>query len=188
MNSHIKIVTVDATNVAQHGFFCYWVLLVWVALAFSGCTPPVGGEFTIYLLAEDLPPAEWSQADLNSLALQEQPVIATADIVAYARETHEIELTAAAYERVQGHYTLPVDTDGMAFVVRVGDDRIYAGAFWTPASSLSFEGITIMQPWEEDRRVIHIGLGYPTPEAFRGIDPRADPRIMQALEQAGRLK
>ena len=166
----------------------YWVLLVVMALAFGGCAPPQTGEFAIYLLAEDLPPAEWSQADLNSLALQEQPIIATADIVAYARDTHEIELTAAAYQRVQGHYTLPVDTDGMAFVVRVGDDRIYAGAFWTPASSLIFEGITIMQPWDEDRRVIHIGLGYPTPEAFRGVDPRADPRIMQALEQAGKLK
>ena len=166
----------------------YGVLLLTVALACGGCAAPKTGEFAIYLLAEDLPPAEWSQAGLNSLALQEQPLIATADIVAYARDTHEIELTAAAYARVQGRYTLPVDTDGMAFVVRVGDDRIYAGAFWTPLSSLSFEGVVIMQPWEEDRRVIHIGLGYPTPQAFRGVDPRADPRIMQALEQAGKLK
>jgi len=166
----------------------YWVLLVTVALAFGGCVAPQTGEFAIYLLAEDLPPAEWLQADLNSLALQEQPIIATDDIVAYARETHEIELTAAAYGRVQELYTLPVDTDGMAFVVCVGEERIYAGAFWTPLSSLSFEGITIMQPWEEDRHVIQIGLGYPSPEFFRGTDPRADLRIIQALEQAGKLK
>ena len=166
----------------------YGVLLLTVALACGGCAAPKTGEFAIYLLAEDLPLAEWSPADLNSLALQEQPVIASDDIVAYARETHEIKLTAAAYERVQGLYTLPVDTDGRAFVVRVGEDRIYAGAFWTPASSLSFEGITIMQPWEEDRHVIHIGLGYPTPEAFRGADPRADSRVLQALEQAGKLR
>ena len=166
----------------------YWVLLVVMALALSGCAPPKAVGFAIYLLAEDVRTADVPWDDLSSLELEEQPVIATDDIVAYAKETHEIELTAAAYERVQGPYTLRVDVDGMPFVVRVGDDRIYAGAFWTLASSLIFEGVIIMQPFETDKRVIRISLGYPTPEVFRGIDPRADPRIMQALDRAGKLK
>jgi len=165
----------------------YWVLLVMMALALSSCAPPKAGGFAIYLLAEDVRTADVPWDDLSSLELEEQPIIATDDIVAYAKETHEIELTAAAYERVQGLHTLPVDVDGLPFVVRVGDDRIYAGAFWTLASSLIFEGVIIMQPFETDKRIIRISLGYPTPEAFRGVDPRADPRILQALEQVGKL-
>ena len=166
----------------------YWVLLVVMALALSGCAPPKAGGFAIYLLAEDVRTADIPWDDLSNLELEEQPIIATDDIVAYAKEMHEIELTAAAYERVQGLYTLRVDVDGMPFVVCVGDDRIYAGAFWTMASSLIFEGVIIVQPFETDKRVIRISLGYPTPEAFRGADPRSDPRIMQALEQVGKLK
>ena len=166
----------------------YWVLLVVMALALSGCAPPVAGGFAIYLLAEDVRTADVPWDDWSSLEREEQPIIATDDIVAYAKETHEIELTAAAHERVQGLYTLAVDTGGLPFVVCVGDDRIYAGAFWTPLSSLIFDGVIIMEPFETDKRVIRISLGYPTPEAFRGVDPRADPRIMQALDRAGKLE
>ena len=172
----------------QVGGIRYWVLLVVMALASSGCAPPKAGGFAISLPAEDVRTADVPWDDLSSLELEKQPIISTDDIVAYTKETHEIELTAAAYERVQGLYTLRVDVDGMPFVVCVGDDRIYAGAFWTPASSLIFEGVIIMQPFETDKHVIHIGLGYPTPEAFRGADPRSDPRVMQALDRTGKLK
>ncbi len=151
-------------------------------------TTTPAGEFSIHLLAQDIPPAEMSKVDLNSLRLQEQPIISIHDIMAYSKETHEIELTAPAYERIQQLFSLPVDVDGMPFVVCVGRDPVYAGAFWTPVSSLSFDGVVILQPFEANKHTITISLGYPTPEAFRGTDPRSNRRVLQALELAGKLK
>jgi len=156
--------------------------------AFSGCTSSTTGEFSIRLLALDIPPAEMSKVDLDSLRLQEQPIISIDDIMAYSKETHEIELTAPAYERIQQLFSLPVDVDGIPFVVCVGRDPVYAGAFWTPASSLSFDGVVIMQPFEANKHTIRITLAYPTPEAFSGTDPRSNPKVLQALELAGKLK
>jgi hypothetical protein len=69
----------------------------------------------------------------------------------------------------------------------VGRDPIYLGAFWPLYSSLSFDGVVIPVPLM-DEPVIQITLGYPSPSFFAGEDPRSDPRILQALAQAGRLK
>ena len=83
---------------------------------------------------------------------------------------------------------MPVKVDGIPFVVCVGEQPIYAGAFWTPLSSLSFDGVVIMQPFDTDGTTIRIVLGYPGQDAFTGSDPRADDRVMKALEAAGKLK
>jgi len=152
------------------------------------CAPSQGGGFSIYLLADEMPATELSMFDLDDLELQEKPIVSTIDVVAYDSETHEIELTAGAYERIQRLFTLPVKVFGMPFVVTVDADRIYAGGFWTPASSVSFDGVVICQPWDPDERVIRIALGYPAPEAFTGEDPRSDPRVLESLEAAGKLK
>jgi hypothetical protein len=80
-----------------------------------------------------------------------------------------------------------VDVDGLPFVVCVGSDRIYTGAFWTPLSSLIFDGVVVMQPMEPDRNVIEIGIGYPSP-AYAEADPRSDAKVLGALESAGKLK
>ena len=83
---------------------------------------------------------------------------------------------------------MPVRVDGIPFVVCVGEERIYSGGFWTPLSSLAYDGVIIMQPWDTNQTTIYISLGYPAPEAFTRNDPRADPRVMDALEQANKLK
>jgi len=135
-----------------------------------------------------VPATELSIVDLNDLELQEEPILSIDDIIAYSRETHEIELTAEAYERIQQLFTLPAKVRGIPFVVCVGADRIYAGAFWTPVSSISFDGVVICQPFDLDKRVIRIVLGYPCPEAFTGKDPRSDLRVLQSLEAVAKLK
>jgi hypothetical protein len=99
-----------------------------------------------------------------------------------------LELTDAAYRRIQALFVTPVKVSGLPFVVCVGAERIYTGAFWTPLSSLSYDGVVILQPLSTDTKHIQIELGYPAPEAFTGNDPRADPRITHALEVAGKFK
>ena len=81
----------------------------------------------------------------------------------------------------------PVKVAGIPFVVCVGSQRIYSGALWTPASSVSYDGVVILQLFDNDGTTIQLTLGYPGPKLFTGSDPRADSRIMRALEQANKL-
>jgi hypothetical protein len=99
-----------------------------------------------------------------------------------------VTLTPEAYDRVRAIFSLPVEVGGMPFVVIANGERIYGGAFWTPLSSLSYNGVIILQPFEPDANEIVLELGYPAREAFTGPDPRGDARVMQALERAGKLK
>lgn len=61
-------------------------------------------------------------------------------------------------------------TTGVPFVVCVGDERIYGGAFWVSWSSMSFQGIVIDTLFAKmDGHPIRIQLGYPeSPERFEG--------------------
>ena len=162
--------------------------VILLALILMGCTPSEADGFSVYLLANEIPSSELSKVDLHALELQEEPLLSIDDVITYSKETHEIEVTAEAYGRIQQLYSLPVRVDGKPFVVCMGRDPVYAGAFWMPASSLIFDGVVICQPFDRDDHVIRIGLGYPTSEAFRGEDPRSDPRILQSLGAAGKLK
>ena len=164
------------------------VIVLLIAPILMGCIPSEATGFSIHLLADEVPATELSIADLTDLELQEEPILSGDDIIRYSRDTHEIELTAEAYQRIQQLFTLPAKVRGIPFVVCVGADRIYAGAFWTPVSSISFDGVVICQPFDLDERVIRIVLGYPSPEAFTGKDPRSDLRVLQSLEAAGKLK
>jgi hypothetical protein len=150
--------------------------------------PMLSDEFGIYLLADDRPATALAEEELQTVALQERLLIGASDIVSYDRDSHAMQLTEAAFRRVQELFPLPVRVDGIPFVVRVGDERIYAGAFWTPLSSLSYDGVVILQPMGEPDRAVGLALGYPSPEAFSGDDPRADPRIIEALERAGKVR
>lgn len=139
------------------------------------------GEFSIYLTAQEM---STSETELNSLELEKRPILSSDDITRYSKDTHEIYLTSPAYERIS---QLFVPTGGRGFVVCVGRERIYSGAFWTMLSSQSFDGVAIWVPLM-DKHAIQMKLGYPGPFDFRGEDPRSDPRILRSLEQAGKLE
>jgi len=164
-----------------------WFLLLVLALSLLGCRSTQAGGFAIYRLAKDIPSADLSKFNLQDLPLEEQPILSDADLISYDRATHEMELTDAADRRIQHLFSTPVQVSGMPFVLCVGNKPIYAGAFWTPLSSLSFDGVVIMQPFGEDGHHLRIELGYPGPDFFLGEDPRADPRIMKALESTAKL-
>lgn len=150
-----------------------------------GCAPQPEGDFAIWLPAQEIPISRPAEVDLDSVQLQDAPLISTEDIVAYTWATHEIELTAAAFERV---VQLRVPVSGTPFVACVGGRPVYWGAFWTPLSSLSFDGVVIWTPLGSTGRGIQIELGYPSADFFAGDDPRDSPEIRRALERAGKLR
>jgi phosphate transport system substrate-binding protein len=152
---------------------------------------PLGGSmpddtFAIYLVDQETSAVELSGIGLEDLKLEDAPILSADDIVAYTGESHQIELTPAAYERLMA-FSGEVSTSGRPFVVCVGSQRIYAGAFWTPISSQSFDGVVIELLPSEDHTIL-IRLGYPGPSMFSGFDLRSDPRILRSLGEAEKLK
>jgi hypothetical protein len=139
-------------------------------------------EFSIYLLAQHV--AAHQVSPLDVLDLEQEPILSINDIIVYYWETHTIELTASAYERMA---ELEVPVDGTIFVVCLGRETIYAGAFWPMYSSLIFDGVVIKLPLTDDH-TMQITLGYPSPSFFTGEDPRSDPMILQSLERVGKLE
>jgi len=162
--------------------FC---LLLAIVPFLSECTPQPTADFAIYLPASQMTVSEMASVDLQKLPLQDTPVFATADIVTYSWGTHEIKLTAAAFDRIMA---MKIPMRGMPFVACVDRKPVYWGAFWTPFSSMSFEGITIIPMLGADSRTIQITLGYPSSGFFQGDDPRPNADVRRALERAGKLK
>jgi hypothetical protein len=139
--------------------------------------------FEIYLTQEDIPPAQMEA--LSHVELIDHPIISVKDIITYNAQTHEIKLTSNAYDRV---LTLDVPVTGRSFMVCVDEEPIYWGAFWTPISSLSFDGVTIWQPYNtEEQKIIVIELGYPSSSYYSDEDPRNNRKVLESLEKDGKL-
>src|SRR4030042_5412589 len=159
------------------------LIMVSVVIILSGCTTSKGEGFAIYLTKEDISPAQMPA--LSHVDIAEQPIISMNDIITYNAQTHELKLTASAYEHI---FQLEVPVRGKSFVVCVDRKPIYWGAFWTPISSISFDGVTIWKSLSlEQPHVITIELGYPSSSFYGGEDPRNNPEVMRSLEQAGKL-
>jgi hypothetical protein len=158
---------------------CLCILLVAAA-----CSSRSHEGFAIYLTRGDVPPAQMQTS--SQVEIAEQPVISANDIIAYDSSTHEITLTKEAFDRIQ---SMKVPVRGTSFVVCVDRKPEYWGAFWTPISSLSFDGVTIMGwPVSQASNIIKLELGYPGPSFYGGADPRNNAEVMKSLRQAGKLK
>ena len=160
------------------------LLLLPLAAAFgalsSGCAGTTGEGFAIYLTTQQNVTA-WSPAAKPEIT--GSPVITIKDILSYDRNHHEITLTESAFDRLA---QLDIPVNGLGFAVCINREVIYSGAFWTPISSVSYDGPVIIIPLsDQGARTVKIELGYPSSTFFQGQDPRSDQRILDAL--AGRL-
>ena len=144
------------------------------------------GEFSIYIVREGISVQQMMENDLGDLEVENTPIISVEGLISYTEKTHSIELTDAAYE---DFVRLEVPVNGLPFVVYVGREPVYGGAFWATYSSLSFSGIVIETLPAMDKRPIRIQLGYPESlDLFTGKDLRSDSRILLSLDAAGKLR
>jgi hypothetical protein len=149
----------------------------------SGCSAPKHEGLAIYLTQGDIPPAQMSA--LNQIKIAEQPIMGINDIITYNSQTHELKLNASSYEDI---FQLDVPVSGKPFAVCVDKKPIYWGAFWSPASSFSFDGVTIWQPYNlGEPHIINLELGYPSSSFYGGEDPRNNDEVIKSLEQSGKL-
>lgn len=168
-----------------NNFFAMLVLLVTtsIILVSSGCSAVDHGGFAIYLTAEDIPPDRMEM--LSHVNIADKPVMSIQDVVSYNGRTHEIQLTGSAFERL---CRLDVPVRGKSFLVCIDKSPVYWGAFWSPVSSLSFDGVAIMKPlMPRQPETIRLNLGYPSTSYYGGQDPRNNSEVLKSLEQAGKL-
>ncbi len=162
--------------------FLFFALFL-AACAFKTAEP--SGEFAIYLPAEQMSGGEILTADLSKLRLKQPALIAANEIVAYAPGSHNLQLKPEAVERLA---IMKAPMNGIGFVACLGKTPIFAGAIWTPLSSLSFEGVTIQTPLGVSSTQVHLYSGYPSVDDPLPNDPRDDPRLLQALKLVGKLR
>lgn len=157
--------------------------MVTLVLAIGGCTSAKGEGFAIYLTKGDVPPARMEA--LSHVEVTDKPIVGMNDIITYNAQTHELKLTASAFERIA---RLDVPIEGRSFVVCVDKRLIYWGAFWTPISSVSFDGVAIWKPYSsQGPPVVTLELGYPSSSFYGGEDPRNSAEVLQSLDRAGKL-
>jgi hypothetical protein len=159
------------------------LILVGAIIILGGCKTSKDEGFAIYLTKEDIPPAQMEA--MSYVEITDQPIISLGDIISYDAQTHELQLTDTAFERIS---QLEVPLRGKSFLVCVDKGPIYWGAFWTPISSMSFDGVTIWKPLHsQESKVIKLELGYPFSSFYHGEDPKNNAEVMKSLEQAGKL-
>ncbi len=172
------------------------LLLILLVLAACQATPeeeeppaPLAGEpFALYLVGDSqITGPDLKNYTLDNLPLNVMPILTTDDIVSYDWERHGMNLTEDAYFRLLSIFMSGLPSSGVPFAVKAYEQPVFAGAFWTPASSLSFDGVVILQPFDPSGQTLFITLGYPGESNFTGEDPRSNPRLQQALEDAGVL-
>lgn len=167
----------------KQGLF-FVVIMLGLALL-GGCGKRKEPAFAIFLVDSELPAAETLAAPLKDLVLEETALLTIEDVVSYQPGKYELTLADEAAERIS---QLAIPLDGLPFVVVAQGERIYAGSFWTPVSSLSYSGIAAMLWLEDDAVILRFDLSYPaSPELFEGVDLRNDARILEAFSQAAKL-
>jgi hypothetical protein len=136
-------------------------------------------EFAIYQLNDSHLTASqvWNEP-LDSLVLAASPFLSMKDLRSYNWQTHEFAVTASVDSQLALLRRTLGPTGGIPFVVVVGNDRIYLGAFWYPHSSLTPQVPFIDAVLEPH----HINKG-----VLVSDDKRTDARIYRALKAAGVL-
>lgn len=159
------------------------IVLASIILMPNGCSVPKHEGFAIYLTKGDIPPTQMPA--FSHVDIADQPIIGMSDIITYNAQTHELKLTQSAFKRIS---QLEVPTSGKSFLVCVDKNPVYWGAFWTPVSSQSFDGVTIWKPYSSSKPyIVTLELGYPSSSFYGGEDPRNKPEVISAFKKAGKL-
>ena len=174
-----------------------FLVLILLLIALSACQAPAeeegrpleGEPFAIYLISDpQITSPDLKNYDLDELPLAAEPLLVTDELIGYNWELHTFDLTQEAYFKLITIFSGGLPMSGLPFAVVAYEEPIYAGAFWALFSSLSFDGVVILQPTDPAGQTMQIALGYPGAEFFTGEDPRGNPRLQQALEDAGLIR
>jgi hypothetical protein len=160
------------------------ILLLISLLAFAcqelGTGQPSTEGWAIYCLRDgSITAYDASGQPLDALVLADTAFMTTTDISAYYWSTHTFEPSAQLEARLTAMRDSRGSVFGIPFVVQVGSDRIYMGAFWYAYSSVAptFPHIELISNPHQIQPSWEPG----------GTDLRNDIRIHDSLKRAGVL-
>ena len=138
-------------------------------------------KLNFFLVEPSIKPSLLISVPLSKITFAKEPFFTSDDMIAYNNKNHTFMLRNKIYGKFR---KLDIPVFGRAFVVAVDRSPIYWGVFWSGFSSVSFEGVVIVQPFSETNEELKIQLGYPNENFFRGKDPRGNPEILEIIERS----
>ena len=124
-------------------------------------------------------------------------VLSDQHIEAYYWGSHTIELNEKGIEKWNSYMTyggIPKIQETLHqrdFMLKVKGEEIYRGKFYSMVSSMSYEGVVILDSiikLDKNINTIIIQHGYPSPGVGTGEDPRNNQKVYDYLESKGLLK
>jgi len=154
--------------------------LVLLSCKSSSTQPSTGHSFALYFLSDTTLTARDALAQpIDHLVLAGTPFLTAADMQTYTWPTHSFTLTDAMSSTWQNFQRLYGKSAGVPFVATVNGTKIYEGTFWWAYSSMMPPDCAVIQViWPAP---------YVISKPANAEDMRSDPRIYQALKDAGVL-
>ena len=126
---------------------------------------------------------DYSSLNLDTVALQEEPILKYKDIAGYDASTHKLTLKVS-------HDSLKIGQAGVygrMFVVTIDKKPIYCGFKWPAISSVPCYWVYIAEPFKDlnNLKENEIVIGF---QSTLYTDPRNDQRIIDRLKKDGKLK
>lgn len=163
--------------------FLYCVVL----LLFTGCKKEQGPKVDIYLLHSFTTVVDQSTipatVSIQNPVLESRPLVADKDIELYAKATSTFILHKDIQSIIQDF------NSDKAFAVTVDNEPVYYGKFHPLHLSSILFGVATITPMADRNDALHIGFATFDGSTFlQQLDKRNDSRIMQALDETGRLR
>jgi len=164
-------------------------ILVFLILCVSACEKKISnvkGEVELYLLEAYETVDKSPEIELQSIVLEQVPLISYSGIKSYHAGEHYFKVTDDAREAVEEHaWTV----GGTAFAITADEEVVYTGYFVPAYSSMSVQWVVIDPILWRLNNKMYVELGYPG--QVEGVvipDLRNDPRILDIFRRDGKLK
>lgn len=165
--------------------YLFALLILFLFCSCSDSTSPNDDEkaFGIYLLKDtSLITSDAKKSSIESLEIQETPIILIDDIVEYNWEEQIITLTSDAFERFKGVENKIKSTYGLPFIVVANQQKIYLGNIYPMYSSYIHDDL----PYVDVAPFLEMRI---TRAPLQSIeDKRKDERIYSVLKAHNKLK
>jgi len=165
--------------------FLFILVIPFLFCSCSDSTSPNYDEkaFGIYLLKDTLLiTSDAKKISIESIQLQETPIININDIVEYNWEEQVITLTSEAFNRFKGVENKIKSTYGLPFIVVANQQKIYLGNIYPMYSSYIQEDL----PYVEVAPFLEMIVSRAPLQSAE--DKRKDKRIYSVLNECNKLK
>ncbi|MBU2494130.1 MAG: hypothetical protein KJ571_16000 [Bacteroidetes bacterium] len=164
----------------------FFILIL--SLFFIGCDTSTNSindssVFGIYLLKNDtLSTDKAKQFSLESLIVENEPIINIDDIISYEWSNHIVNLTPEAFEKFNAIEIKIKSTYGLPFIVMVNSQKIYLGNVYPGYSSYFHMDL----PFINVAPFIEMRIGRAPDKNI--VDKRTDQRIYSVLKNNNKIK